>query len=331
MSDFTFTCSNCGQQLVADTSKVGTTLNCSYCQTPLLVPNLAAAPPPAPPMGPRVSSPQSGPYAPRPTISTANVPEKTSGLAIASLICSLSSFLTCIGWIPGIICGHLAKAQMRRDTNLKGSGMATAGLVIGYVLLALNILGLVFFAAAFKRSVDYVNQQKQQSRIDVSPSEQPVATEDGEDAQPDPLYTLSLNEAQIPDRPAAGKIGGSDFTVESAKLENGILTIRQGKEFMADKQFMIFLFLRAGENIEGKSFNFTADKPAIGSPTPHIHTTWRTRESGVKSHVYMKDYAMRIEFGTASNGKIPTKIYLCLPDKQKSYVAGSFDTELKKN
>jgi Domain of unknown function (DUF4190) len=84
--------------------------------------------------------------------------QKTSGLAIASLVCSLSSLVICIGWIPGIICGHLAKSELRRNPNLKGSGMATAGLVIGYILMVVNVLGLIcwilFFAAAFKKGLE---------------------------------------------------------------------------------------------------------------------------------------------------------------------------------
>jgi hypothetical protein len=35
-----------------------------------------------------------------------------------------------------------------------------------------------------------------------------------------------------------------------------------------------------------------------------------------------------LQLGSAdAAGKIPGKIYLCLPDDQKSYVAGSFDIE----
>ena len=45
---------------------------------------------------------------------TRNRRAKTSGLAIASLVSSLSSLVTCVGWLPGIICGHLAKARIRR-------------------------------------------------------------------------------------------------------------------------------------------------------------------------------------------------------------------------
>jgi Domain of unknown function (DUF4190) len=158
MSAFNFACPNCGHNIPADTTQVGTHLNCPSCNTPLTVPNLAPPQSPPPPVsGSYVAGSQSTPP-PRSSTSSPPAVEKTSGLAIASLVCSLSTFVICIGWIPGIICGHMAKAELRRNPNLKGSGMATAGLVIGYILMVINILGLIcwilFFAVAFKKGLD---------------------------------------------------------------------------------------------------------------------------------------------------------------------------------
>ncbi|HEY2329632.1 MAG TPA: DUF4190 domain-containing protein [Verrucomicrobiae bacterium] len=60
------------------------------------------------------------------------VPGSLSALAVASLICSVCVPL---GSIPGLICGHLAKARMRRDFFLEGEKMADAGLLISYCVL----------------------------------------------------------------------------------------------------------------------------------------------------------------------------------------------------
>jgi len=40
-----------------------------------------------------------------------------------------------LGSIPGIICGHMAKARMQRDIFLVGEKMANAGLLISYCVL----------------------------------------------------------------------------------------------------------------------------------------------------------------------------------------------------
>ena len=76
----------------------------------------------------------------------------TSNLAIASLVCGVAGF-ACGGLpsIPAIICGHMARAQIKKDPSIQGSGMALAGLILGYLMLVLIILyvlvvvGLVIF------------------------------------------------------------------------------------------------------------------------------------------------------------------------------------------
>src|SRR5215475_8263319 len=65
--------------------------------------------------------------------------------AICSLILAILSF-TC-GWlftaIPAVICGHIAHAKIRKSGGaLGGRGIATAGLILGYIALVLGILGI---------------------------------------------------------------------------------------------------------------------------------------------------------------------------------------------
>jgi len=65
--------------------------------------------------------------------------QKTSGLAIWSLVCGISSFFLGITFIPAIILGHMGLSEIKKNPNLRGRGMALAGLIIGYaypVLLA---------------------------------------------------------------------------------------------------------------------------------------------------------------------------------------------------
>jgi hypothetical protein len=63
---------------------------------------------------------------------------KTSPHAIASLICLCASpFLLGIPLIPTIICGHIARAQIKKNAGMKGLGIAIAGLCLGYIGLGL--------------------------------------------------------------------------------------------------------------------------------------------------------------------------------------------------
>ena len=70
---------------------------------------------------------------------------RTPPVAIWSLILAVLSF-TC-GWlftaIPAVICGHIARAKIRKsDGTLGGRGIATAGLILGYTALVLCIVGI---------------------------------------------------------------------------------------------------------------------------------------------------------------------------------------------
>lgn len=71
----------------------------------------------------------------------------TSGLAIASLALGASSTVFCVlTGIPAIVCGHLARSEIRRaGGKLNGDGMAVVGLVLGYLSVAMLIAALVFF------------------------------------------------------------------------------------------------------------------------------------------------------------------------------------------
>ena len=79
-----------------------------------------------------------------------NARTQVSGLAIASLVLSCSSiFIFPLGFLPGIVCGHLARREIRRNPSLSGEGMANAGLIVGYLFLALSIaVGIIFWYVA---------------------------------------------------------------------------------------------------------------------------------------------------------------------------------------
>ncbi len=70
---------------------------------------------------------------------------RTNSLAVWSLVLSLLSlFCSIFTAIPAIICGHIAREQVRRSNGSQvGGGMALAGLIIGYVIMGFFFLALV--------------------------------------------------------------------------------------------------------------------------------------------------------------------------------------------
>ncbi len=76
-----------------------------------------------------------------------NQPIRTSGTAITSLIFGIITWvgLPIIGALIAVICGHIARGEIRRmpPGTIEGDGMAIAGLILGYVQLALCLLGIL--------------------------------------------------------------------------------------------------------------------------------------------------------------------------------------------
>lgn len=83
----------------------------------------------------------------------------TNTLAIVSLVLAVLglTFIPLIASVCAVVCGHVAKGQIKR-TGEGGSGFATAGLIVGYVSIALFVLvvaAIFIFAIAASNSSTY--------------------------------------------------------------------------------------------------------------------------------------------------------------------------------
>lgn len=78
-------------------------------------------------------------------MNTPNLSRSTSTLATVSLIFGILTWLVLpvAGAIVAIICGHMARKEIRQspDPTIDGDGLAIAGLVLGYVHLAFAAVG----------------------------------------------------------------------------------------------------------------------------------------------------------------------------------------------
>ena len=78
-----------------------------------------------------------------------NVPHRQySALAIVSLVCGILGVMPFpfLASVVAIITGHLARAEIRRaPERYEGDGLAVAGLVLGYLVIALWVLGVAVF------------------------------------------------------------------------------------------------------------------------------------------------------------------------------------------
>ena len=74
----------------------------------------------------------------------------TNGMAVASLVCACAGIIPFLFGIPailGVIFGFIARSQIRNaNNNQGGSGLALAGIIVGFSLIALFILGVILIA-----------------------------------------------------------------------------------------------------------------------------------------------------------------------------------------
>jgi Domain of unknown function (DUF4190)/DUF1707 SHOCT-like domain len=72
----------------------------------------------------------------------------TNGMAVGSFVCAvLQLFSAGLTSIPAVILGHAARKQIRR-TGQRGEGLATAGLVLGWLGIAFLVLCVILATAA---------------------------------------------------------------------------------------------------------------------------------------------------------------------------------------
>ena len=65
--------------------------------------------------------------------------------AVVSLICGVLGLVTGLAAILAIVFGHIAMGEISRNTELYGSGMAIAGLILGYLVITIILIGILFF------------------------------------------------------------------------------------------------------------------------------------------------------------------------------------------
>ncbi len=346
MNDFRFSCPNCGQHFTGDASWSGRSLKCPTCQQHILVPpspgNAAAVPTPAPtptvrPVRvPTVTLPPGAPPAPAarpvPTApSAARGGGSTPGVAIASLCLGIASlFLGFLTGIPAVICGHATLRRIRAGRAVGGKGLAVAGLVMGYALSLLSLAFVAFAVVAVLRVRAQFAEAMQNPppgmtvRVTRGPGQSVGPMEAANGATPDePAVATDPATVDIPATPAAGTVRDQRFQCEKATLQSGILTLRQGKDFFADLEVKVFLFLTPGEKLDGKSYRIVPGA-AVGSP--HVYAS--KRQGQLPDTKSLTDgYVLRLEFGQAAAKGIPGKIYLELPKSYGTTLAGTFTAE----
>ena len=142
----------------------------------------------------------------------------------------------------------------------------------------------------------------------------------------DTNWMLALDANPVPDSAVVGRIHGRDFIAERTQFQNGQLTIRAGTKGGIEFGALINFGGATPEELSEKAINVTTNAEKAAK----ISLRWKDDAGTVQKPGFDSGYAMRLKFGPLANNRLPGKIYICLPDDEKSYLMGSFTANVSK-
>jgi DNA-directed RNA polymerase subunit RPC12/RpoP len=177
-----------------------------------------------------------------------------------------------------------------------------------------------FLGPTYGRATLETNQSPAKAQV---PSRSALIAPHASDAN----WMLNLGGmVNFPDEPAAGRIHGQDFLADRANFStNGILTIRAGTRGPFEFGLTASFSGATIETLAGKTFNIATNV----TKAARLTLRWRDGSQAMRDN-FDGGYAMRLEFGTLVNNRLPGKIYVCTPDETKSYIAGTFNIEIRR-
>ncbi len=317
MAEFKFSCPLCGQSIQCDERWSGQRLPCPGCHAIMIIPELASPVSPAAPL----------PAAPRPQVrATVRRSAQPSGYSAKKLAAIAGGVIALgvlyyfgLGWADAFQ-KHFNEKQRQIAANSGGGDLVHIAKL--YEVLDStepDAMGLNNPNRVMKRrGSSAAGMLSQPNTPPPNPAEKlPVLPAE---------WTLDLQAAKIPEGRANGAISGTNFVIQVASLQSSsgavVLSLRQGDN-ADDPGFFIYLSANAGETVLGRTWSISRE--TRGKGTPQVVKRWQpnARFAPVQK-TFTSGYAMRLELGNPSHNWIPGKIFLSLPDKDKTILAGLF-------
>ena len=139
-------------------------------------------------------------------------------------------------------------------------------------------------------------------------------------------WTLRLAEAKTPETPANGNVNGRGFKLERATIQQGRLDLRQGPKWPPDVGVSVHLFAERTEDLSGRVVTIEATR----TNAPRTILRWKNENGDPVTGDFRQGYALKVEFGQVSSNRLPGKIFIAFPDDHRSYVAGTFNAEIRR-
>jgi len=351
MADIKFACPHCNQHITCDALWGGHELQCPGCQNNLVVPAPPAEPEatslvPAPPRGgvarvsisrPSAHAAEGAPAAPAnkpiPIRNLAPPPKKKQSPVVKIAIGAAIAVVLAAGGYFGYTwwSGRQAKLQANSTEPAKNSDSGQAGQTAAADATDPNAAAPSPGGRPGRRERGAGGAQPGATAADAASG--PGGAAAPADNQPviPPAYTLDVAFAKIPEGKANGTISGTNFVVETARIDPvgtaHVLRLMQGNAVSPDREVLVYLHLKPGEKLGGQNLSISQDMRGVG--VPQVTKRWKTNPRFAPTlRSFSTGYAMKLELGELADNAFPGKIYLAFPDNEKSVVAGSFKATL---
>jgi uncharacterized protein DUF4190 len=183
---------------------------------------------------------------PPPPPSASSPAPLTAPTAIWSLVLAILSFFC--GWlltaIPAVICGHVARSKIRKSGGaLGGKGIATAGLIVGYIAIAVGVMGIPLLVSMIQ------SDRERLHRLSIEKKE--ISSEDGKIT-----VTVSGMWVKMPglNKAATLRVGYKSkemylIVITDTKAAVGDLTLEQHHQLTRDRMLQKLKNASASESV----------------------------------------------------------------------------------
>jgi DNA-directed RNA polymerase subunit RPC12/RpoP len=304
MADMKFACSHCGQDIQCDELWSGHEIQCPTCQGQLMVPPK----PDAPPHATLASA--------KPSQARLSIGQSQAHRAAAP---------------PPPPPQEVIIQQKLNQARAGQKGSAQKWVTIGAVVVIVGVGGYFAYGPIkqwwTKRS-EAAKASSNTATQEVASAASPEAVTAAPEPQKEspvlpPVWSLDVTKATIPTGKVNGVISGTNFVAETAMCTAEVLRLFQGASASPDREILVYLHLNPGQSPTGHTW--TVSQEMRDRSVPQVVKRWKTNPRfAPQLKAYSTGYAMKLELGEITNGVLPGKIYVALPDTEQSVVAGMF-------
>ena len=146
-----------------------------------------------------------------------------------------------------------------------------------------------------------------------------------------PKWTLDLAKIKLQRGKVNGSISGTNFVAGGVFVDvNGathLLSMREGTNYFSDREVLVYLKLKPGESLKGQTWSIGSD---TRTNVPTVVKKWRPNPRyAPQQKSFANGYAMKLEFVNQSADLAQGRIYLALPDAERTVLAGQFSATIR--